>query len=75
MAINAIQLGSGATMQDVMNAYNDLARQIEQANRADVKKDETGVNRVLIGKGPDNKYVVAITVVGKDVLTEITNGA
>ena len=75
MAFSPIQLTPNMDTATLINAINDMMRQIESTNRTQTIKDENGVNKVLIGKGPDDKYVVAITVVGKDVLTEITNGA
>lgn len=75
MAFSPIQLTPNMDTATLVNALNDMMRQLEAANRTQIIKDENGENRVLIGKGPDDKYVVAITVVGKDVLTEITNGA
>ena len=66
--ISPIRATPNMSMADLVNAYNDLADQIESANRTQIIRDEDGVNRVLIGRDPKGNYVVAITKKGKDVL-------
>ena len=69
--ISPIRATPNMSMADLVNAHNDLADQIEAENRTQVIRDENGVNRILIGRGPDGKYVVAITVPNKDVVKEL----
>ena len=66
--INPIQLTPNMDMATLVNAVNDMMRQIESENRTKIVKDEDGVNRILIGRGPKGNYVVAISVKGKDVV-------
>ena len=71
MAISPIQLTPNMDMATLVNAINDMMRQLEAANRTQIIKDENGENRVLIGRAPKGNYVVAITVPGKDVIKEL----
>lgn len=66
--INAIQLTPNATMQDVANAYNDLARQLEAENRSKIMVDENGQKRAIIGRAPNGEYLIAISAQGIDVI-------
>ena len=66
--INPIQLTPNMDMATLVNAINDMMRQVESENRTKVIRDEDGVNRVLIGRDPKGNYVVAVTKKGKDVV-------
>lgn len=66
--ISPIQLTPNMDMSTLTNALNDMFRQIESENRAQVIKDEDGKNRILIGRAPKGNYVVAISKKGVDVL-------
>ena len=66
-----IQLTPNMDPGMMASTINDNFRQLEAENRTKVIKDEDGVNRILIGRTPSGKYIVAITVPGKDVLTEL----
>ena len=59
------------TVADLATVINSLADQLESQNRTQVIRDENGVDRVLIGRAPKGNYVVAITVPGKNVVTEL----
>lgn len=69
--ISPIRATPNMSMADLVNAYNDLANQIESENRTQVIKDENGVNRIIMGKFPDGTYGFAITQVGVDVMEAI----
>ena len=69
--ISPIRATPAMTTADLANVINDLADQVESENRTKVIKDEDGVNRILIGRGPKGNYVVAISVKGKDVVKEL----
>lgn len=69
--ISPIQLTPNMDLPTLVSAVNENFRQIESENRTKVIRDETGVNRILIGRAPNGHYVIAITVEGKDVLTEL----
>lgn len=52
-------------------AINQNFEQLESENRTKVFKDEAGVNRILIGRAPNGKYVIAVSVEGKDVISSL----
>ena len=66
--ISPIQLTPNMHIATMVNAINDVFRQIESENRTQVIKDEDGKNRILIGRAPKGNYVVAISKKGVDVL-------
>ena len=66
--ISPIRATPAMTTADLANVINDLADQVESENRTKVIRDENGVNRILIGRGPKGNYVIAISVKGKDVI-------
>lgn len=68
--LSPIQLTPNMDMATLTTTINDMFRQIESENRTQIKKDENGVNRILIGRTTKGKYVMAITVPGKDVVEE-----
>ena len=67
MAFSPIQLTPNMDTATLVNALNDMMRQLEAANRTQIIKDEDGVNRVLIGKLPDGSYGLVISKPGVDV--------
>lgn len=69
--ISVMRATPGMTVADLATAINSLADQLESQNRTQVVRDENGVDRVLIGRAPKGNYVVAITVPGKNVVTEL----
>ena len=56
---------------DLATVINNLADQLESQNRTQVIRDETGTDRVLIGRAPKGNYVVAITIPNKNVVQEL----
>lgn len=66
--ISPIRATPNMQIADLANVINDLASQLESENRTQVIRDEDGVNRVLIGRGPKGNYLVAITVKGVNIL-------
>lgn len=66
-----IQLTPSMDNATMVNAINNTFRQIESENRTQIIKDEEGQNRILIGRAPSGKYLIAITVPGKDVVGEL----
>lgn len=71
MALSRIPLTPGMDPTAMAQAINQNFQQLEAENRTKVFKDDDGINRILIGRGPNGKYVVAVTVEGKDVLTSL----
>lgn len=65
--ISPIQLTPNMDMQTLVNAVNDTFRQIESENRTKTIKDETGVNRIILGRLPDGTYGLVISKPGVDV--------
>jgi len=69
--ISVMRATPGMTVADLATVINSLADQLESENRTRVVRDESGVDRVLIGRAPKGNYVVAITVPTKNVITEL----
>lgn len=59
-------------MASLVNAINDTFRQVESENRTKIITDESGTNRMLIGRTPNGEYVIAITKPGVDVVKELS---
>lgn len=71
MPLSPIQLTPGMDNAIMVSAINNNFRQIEAENRTKVIKDETGVNRIIIGRFPDGTYGLAISIPGVDVLNAL----
>ncbi len=71
MPLSPIQLTPGMDNAIMVSAINNNFRQIEAENRTKVIKDETGVNRIIIGRFPDGTYGLAISISGVDVLNAL----
>lgn len=71
--ISPIQLTPNMDTATMVNAINDMMRQIEAENRTKVMKDENGENRAVIGQAPNGEYVIAISAKGVDVLEALGN--
>lgn len=69
--ISAMRATPNMSVADLATVINSIADQLESENRTKVVRDENGVDRVLIGRAPKGNYVVAITVPGKNVVTEL----
>jgi len=69
--ISVMRATPNMTVADLATVINSLADQLESENRTRVVRDESGVDRVLIGRAPKGNYVVAITVPTKNVITEL----
>ena len=63
-----IQLIPGMNSGTMASAINNNFRQIESENRTKIIKDETGVNRIIMGRFPDGTYGFAISQEGIDVI-------
>lgn len=66
--ISPIWIGPNTTVEGIAIAVNDTFRQLEQENRTKVIRDETGLNRIIMGRFPDGTYGFAISIPGVDVL-------
>lgn len=72
--INPIQLTPNMDMATLVNAINDMMRQIEAENRTKIIKDENGQQRMIIGRAPNGEYLIAISAKGIDVLDALPKG-
>lgn len=68
MALSRIPITPNMDTEAMAQAINQNFEQLESENRTKVIRDEDGVNRILIGRGPKGNYVIAISVKGKDVI-------
>lgn len=59
------------TQDELINVINLNMEQIAAQDRTKIITDENGDKRVLMGKDPKGRYVIAITVPGKDVVEEL----
>lgn len=69
--LSPIKLTPNMDFSILSAAINNNFEQIASENRTKVIKDETGVNRVLIGLAPNGKYGVYITKSGVDVVDKL----
>lgn len=65
MALRPVYDGDQTSM---VRTINENFRDIENLFRVIRIKDETGLNRILIGKLPDGTYGIVISKEGEDVL-------
>lgn len=56
-------------MESMAKQLNDWGRALSNERRTDVYKDNSGVNRILIGVWPDGDTGIIISKAGVDVLT------
>lgn len=66
--ISPLRVGPNVTMAELVNAYNDLANQLEDENRTRIMKDERGNERIIFGKTPKGEWLIAISAQGIDVV-------
>jgi hypothetical protein len=66
-----IPLHPTMTQEQLISTLNENFAQVENESRTKIIRDETGVNRIIIGKFPDGTYGLAISKVGVDVLTAL----
>ena len=69
--ISVMRATPNMSAADLATVINSIADQLESENRTRVVRDETGVDRILIGRAPKGNYVVAITVPTKNVVQEL----
>lgn len=69
--ISVMRATPGMSAADLATVINSIADQLESESRTKVVRDESGVDRVLIGRAPKGNYVVAITIPTKDVVKEL----
>lgn len=66
--ISPIRATPNMATADLANVINDLGQQLESENRTKIIKDESGVNRIIMGQFPDGTYGFAISQAGIDVV-------
>lgn len=66
--ISPIRATPSMSMADLVNAYNDLANQLESENRTRIMRDETGTDRIIFGKTPKGEWLIAISAQGINIL-------
>jgi hypothetical protein len=68
MALPLIRLNPTMTFDELVAALNENFALSENVNRTQVFKDETGTNRIILGRQPDGTYGLVISKVGTDVI-------
>lgn len=69
--LSPIQLTPNMDTATLVNAVNDSFRQLESENRTKIIKDESGNNRIILGRFPDGTYGLAISKAGRDVVADL----
>lgn len=72
--ISPIRATPGMQPDDIANVINNLGEQVQSENRTKVIRDETGIDRIILGMFPDGTYGFAISKKGKDVIKELSDG-
>lgn len=68
MPLATVRLQPGMAYADLVSALNENFALLENLTRTQVFKDETGVNRIILGRFPDGTYGLVISKPTKDVL-------
>ena len=71
MSVSPIQLTPNMDVGQIATAVNATFQQIEAENRTKTIKDETGNNRIVLGRFPDGTYGLAISKPGRDVYKDL----
>lgn len=62
-------VNSKSSQASVTNEINNINREMRQRRLVQVFKDETGTNRIIIGRLPDGTHGLVISKEGIDVYT------
>lgn len=62
-------IGNQSELEDVIKIVNDNFRDVENIFRVIQIKDDTGTNRIILGRLPDGTYGLVISKEGIDVKT------
>lgn len=65
--ISPIQITPNMDMATLSAALTQNFQQIESENRTKIIRDESGVDRVIIGRYPDGQYGIKVSKPGEDV--------
>lgn len=68
MALSTIRLSPTMRYEQLIAALNENFALLENINRTLIIKDETGKNRIIIGRRPDGTYGITISKEGQDVV-------
>lgn len=69
MALPVVKLHPNMDTATLVAALNQNFALIENLNRTTIYKDETGTNRIIIGKLPDGTWGMVVSKPGVDVLS------
>lgn len=68
MSLATIRLQPGMDQQTMISAINENFQLLENLNRTQIFKDETGVQRIILGQFPDKTWGLIISKPGEDVV-------
>lgn len=68
MSLSTVRLAPNMDFATLVNALNENFALLENLNRSQVFKDETGVNRIILGRFPDGTWGLIISKEGEDVI-------
>lgn len=67
--LSTVRLSADMGMDTLVSALNENFALLENLNRTQIFKDETGKNRIILGRWPDGTYGLLISKPGVDVLS------
>lgn len=68
MGLATVRLQPGMDNATMINAINQNFELLENLNRTQIFKDETGVQRIILGQFPDKTWGLIISKEGEDVV-------
>lgn len=68
MSLTPLPLQQGMSYADLINALNQNFAMLQDLTTSQTFKDETGTNRIIIGRFPNGNWGIIISKPGIDVL-------
>lgn len=72
MGFSAIRLQPGIDQSTLISQINENFALLENLARTQIFRDETGTNRIILGRLPDGSYGLVISKPGNDVIKLFT---
>ena len=66
--LSPIRLAPSMKYEQLVAAMNENMMLLENQSRTQIFKDETGKNRIIIGRLPDGTYGIVVSKEGEDVV-------
>ena len=72
MSLTTVRLHPNMEYAQLIAALNENFALLENLNRTQIFRDETGTNRIIVGQFPDGTWGIAISKAGQDVLDALS---